>query len=68
MTRILTWPFIAAGALISLILSAVGRIFAFGMGIAITAIGVVLCISVVGLVLGVPLVIFGGGLTLRSIF
>lgn len=68
MMRILTWPFVAAGSLIALILSAVGRIFAFGLGFALAAIGVVLCISVVGLVIGVPLVMFGGGLMVRSIF
>lgn len=68
MLRILSWPFVAAGALIALILSAVGRIFSFGLGLAITAIGVILCATIAGLVLGVPMVIFGGGLMLRSIF
>lgn len=66
--RILTWPFIMAGGLIALILSAIGRIFAFGLGLALVMLGVLLCISLVGLVLGVPLVIFGGGLMFRSIF
>lgn len=66
--RILTWPFVAAGALIALILSAVGRIFAFGLGFALAALGVVLCISIIGLVVGIPLVMFGGGLMFRSIF
>lgn len=68
MMRILTWPFMAAGALIGLILSAIGRVFAFGLGLALVVIGVVLCASVVGIVLGVPTVIFGGGLMIRSIF
>ena len=66
--RILAWPFLAMGAIISVILSAIGRVFAFGMGMALLAIGVVLCASIVGAVLGIPLMIFGGGLTLRSIF
>lgn len=68
MLRILAWPFIAAGALIGLILSATGRLLAFVLGLVLSILGVVLCISVVGLVLGVPLTIFGGGLMLRSIF
>lgn len=68
MLRILAWPFVAAGALIGLILSAIGRVFSFGLGLAICALGVILCISVIGIVLGVPMVIFGGGLMLRSIF
>ena len=68
MLRILSLPFVAAGALIGLILSAVGRIFSFGLGLAVVVLGVVLCASVVGIVLGVPMVIFGGGLMIRSIF
>lgn len=68
MLKILTWPFVAAGALIAFILSAIGRVFSFGLGFALVMIGVVLCISIVGIVLGVPLVIFGGGLMFRSIF
>lgn len=68
MLRILTWPFVAATALMSLILSAIGRIFAFGLGVAVTVLGVILCISLVGIVIGVPMVIFGAGLMFRSIF
>ncbi len=68
MLRILSFPFVAAGMLISFILGAVGRLLAFFLGFAIAAIGVVLCISIVGLVLGVPMVMFGGGLMVRSIF
>lgn len=68
MMRILTWPFVAAGALIGLILSVMGRMLSFVMGLVVAMLGVVLCISVVGLVLGVPMVIFGGGLMMRSIF
>lgn len=68
MLQILTFPFVAAGMLISFILGAVGRLIAFGLGFAVSAIGVLLCVSVVGLVPGVPLVLFGGGLMVRSIF
>lgn len=66
--RILTWPFVAAGALIALILSAIGRVFSFGMGMALVALGVILCATVVGLVVGIPLATFGGALIVRSIF
>lgn len=68
MLRILSWPFIAAGALFALILSAIGRVFAFGLGLALVMLGVILCISLIGLVIGIPLVIFGAGLMFRSIF
>ncbi len=68
MLRILSFPFIAAGTLISFILGALGRFVAFFIGFAIAAVGVVLCLSVVGLILGIPMVVFGGGLMMRSIF
>ena len=66
--RILSWPFIAAGALIALIFSAIGRVFTFGLGMALVALGVLLCMSVVGIIVGVPLTTFGGALIVRSIF
>ena len=66
--RILAWPFVAAWALITLIFSAIGRMFAFGMGRAIAGLGVILCLSIVGMVLGIPMVLFGGALMCRSIF
>lgn len=66
--RILTWPFVMAGAIITFILSAIGRLFAFGLGFALAALGVLLCLSVIGLVIGIPLTLFGGGLMMRSIF
>ncbi len=68
MLRILAFPFVAAGILISFILGALGRLLAFFLGFAIAAIGVALCLSVVGLILGIPMVMFGGGLMVRSIF
>lgn len=68
MLRILCWPFTAAWALVGLIFAAIGRVFAFGMGIALTVIGAVLCLTVVGIVLGAPLAAFGVALMVRSIF
>lgn len=68
MIRLLTWPFALAASLIRLCLSATGRILSFCIGLVICILGVVLCTTIVGLVLGVPMVIFGGGLMVRSIF
>ncbi len=68
MLKIFTWPFALAGGIISLILSAIGRLFAFGMGASISVIGVLLSMSIIGLVIGVPLVLFGGGLMVRSVW
>jgi len=66
--RFFTWPFLFASGLTAIILSLVGRIFAFALGIAIVAIGVALCATVIGLIIGVPMVLFGAGLMIRSIF
>lgn len=68
MMRFLAWPFLAAGALIALILSAIGRVFAFGLGLALAVLGIIFCITLAGLVLGVPMVLFGAALMFRSIF
>lgn len=61
-------PFRLAGAVIGWILSAVGSLVAFGIGLGICAAGVALCLTIVGAIIGVPMVIFGGGLMMKSIF
>ncbi|MGN0779360.1 MAG: hypothetical protein ACI4MJ_09455 [Aristaeellaceae bacterium] len=66
--NLLTWPFQLAASLIGLILSAVGRVTAFVLGLVICGGGVLLSLTVVGAILGVPMVIFGGGLMMKSIF
>ncbi len=66
--RILAWPFVMAWGLIALIISAVGRIFALGTGLALTGLGALLCVTVVGIVIGAPLAAFGVALIGRSIF
>ena len=68
MLRLLTWPFRMAMDLIGMILGMTGRLVAFILGGVICCAGVALCLTVVGLILGVPMVIFGGGLMLKSIF
>lgn len=66
--HLFTWPFELAVGLIGVILSAVGRLAAFLIGLGICCAGVALCITIIGAVLGIPMVIFGGGLMLKSIF
>lgn len=68
MLRLLTWPFSLAARMIELVLSAAGRLAAFGLGLLTCALGVALCMTLVGALLGVPMVIFGGGMLLKSIF
>ena len=68
MLRLLTWPFRMGMELIGMILGLMGRLAAFILGGVICCAGVALCLTVIGLILGVPMVIFGGGLMLKSIF
>ena len=66
--NLLTWPFQLAANLIGLILGAVGRLTAFILGLIICGGGVALCLTIVGAILGIPMIVFGGGLMIRSIF
>lgn len=68
MLRLLTWPFRMGMELIGMILGLTGRLAAFILGGVICSAGVALCLTVIGLILGVPMVIFGGGMMLKSIF
>lgn len=68
MLRILTWPFELLFDLIGFVLSLTGALIGFIVGLVLCCIGVALCLTVIGAVPGVPLVILGGGLMLKSIF
>lgn len=67
MFKLLSWPFLFAGGLIAFILSAIGRIFAMGLGFALVIIGVMLCMTVFGIIVGAPLAAFGLALVIKSI-
>ncbi len=66
--NIITAPFRFCLWLIGLILETTGRLLSLINGRVICAIGVALCFTVIGAIIGVPLIIFGGGLMLKSIF
>lgn len=68
MLNVLTWPFRVAADLMGLLLSLAGSMLGLAIGFVICALGVLLCLTGIGLILGVPMVIFGGGLMLKSIF
>ncbi len=68
MLRLLTWPISLAARMIEFVLGAAGRLVAFVLGAVVCALGVALCMTLIGALLGVPMVIFGGGMMLRSIF
>ena len=65
---LITWPFQLAGWFIGWILSAVGSLIGFAIGLAVCVAGAALCLTIIGAIIGVPMVIFGGGLMLKSIF
>lgn len=65
---VITAPFRFGLWLIGLILNATGRLLSLLIGLVICAAGVVLCFTVIGAIIGIPLIIFGGGLMLKSIF
>ena len=65
---LLTRPFQLAANLIGLILVAVGRMTAFILGLIVCCGGVALCLTIIGAILGIPMIVFGGGLMIRSIF
>jgi hypothetical protein len=64
----LLWPFVALWNLITWILKLTGRLIAAVLGLVFTIVGGVLTVTVVGAVVGIPLIIFGLLLMLRSIF
>jgi len=65
---LISLPFRAAAWVLGTILSLTGRFAAFLIGLALCAGGAALCASIIGLTAGVPMVVFGGGLMIRSIF
>ena len=68
MLKILFWPLSLAGWLIQTILSIVGSLLGFFVGLAMADVGIMLCKTFILAILGVPLVLLGGGLMLKSLF
>jgi len=64
----LLWPFAAIGWLISFILQLTGRLVAAVLGLVLMVVGAILTVTIVGAIVGIPLIIFGFLLMLRSIF
>ena len=65
---LLTWPIQLALGIIGWVMELAGNLTAFIIGLVICAVGAALCMTLIGAVIGLPLVIFGGGLMLKSIF
>ena len=62
------WPFVAIWNLITWILKLTGRLVAGILGLVFMIVGAILTVTVVGAVVGIPLIIFGFALMVRSIF
>ncbi|MDD6887302.1 MAG: hypothetical protein PUE41_02355 [bacterium] len=68
MIRVLTWPFRMVWSLLGVIFLAAGKLLTLLIGLALAAVGVVLIGSIVGAGIGIPLLIFGVLLMIRSLF
>jgi len=62
------WPFVAIWDLITWILKMTGRLVAAILGLVFMIVGAILTVTVIGAVIGIPLIIFGFALMVRSIF
>ncbi|MDD3336076.1 MAG: hypothetical protein PHI98_11255 [Eubacteriales bacterium] len=67
MLRIFTWPLSLIGFVLNTVLGIVGGIFGFLLGICCVVLGGVLCATIIGALVGVPLLLFGLGLMLKSL-
>ncbi len=65
---ILLWPFYAIWKLIEFIFLFTGRLIGVVLGLVLMIVGIILTITVVAAFVGVPLIVIGFLLTLRSIF
>ena len=64
----LLWPVVALWRLVAWVLKLTGRLIAAVLGLVLMIVGVLLTVTIVGAVAGIPLIIFGFMLMLRSIF
>jgi hypothetical protein len=67
-TSCLAWPFVALWNLLTAILKFTGRLIAGFLGLALMVVGIILTILVVTAPVGIPLIVFGLLLIIRSIF
>jgi hypothetical protein len=62
------WPFVALWDLITWILTLTSRLVAAVLGLVLTIVGALLTVTIIGAVVGIPLILFGLMLMIRSIF
>ncbi len=64
----LLWPFWLIWKLVVGVIEFTGRILGAVIGLVLMIVGVIVSLTIVGLVVGVPLIIFGFLLVVRSLF
>jgi len=62
------WPFVALWDLLAFILGLTGRLVAAVLGLTLMIVGIVLTVTLIAAPVGIPLIILGFLLMLRSIF
>ena len=62
------WPFVAIWNLVAWILGLTGRLVAAILGLVFMIVGAILTVTILGAVVGIPMIIFGFLLMMRSIF
>jgi hypothetical protein len=62
------WPFVAVWDLLALVLNITGRVLAAILGVGLMVVGIALTMTVAGAPVGIPFVILGFLLMIRSIF
>ena len=62
------WPFWAIWRLLSFIVELTGRLVAVVLGLVLMIVGALVSLTVIGAVIGVPLILIGFLLVLRSFF
>jgi len=66
--RWILWPFGAIWRLVTSIVGLVGRIVAIALGALLIIVGLILSVTIVGAVVGIPLILFGALLVVRSFY
>jgi len=62
------WPFWLIWRLVIGIIEFTGRIVGAVLGLVLMIVGVIVSLTIVGLIIGVPLILFGFLLIIRSLF
>lgn len=66
--KILFFPFILAIKIVEGLLKITGTLFAIALGFIIAAVGALLTVTIIGAIIGIPLIILGVVMIIKSIF